>query len=160
MRKQSGIIIDQIIDLIESHLDENMDLHTIAGDFNYSKYYLHRMFTAAAGIPLHEYAVRRRLTEAARTLVSSDVPVIEAAARYGYGTQQSFAAAFRDMYKMTPGECRKRRIFYPLQHRLSLRWLSEDTGIYHEKVRYAVKEDIDDWMEVVTLDRVLTDIPI
>ena len=35
MRKQSGIIIDQIIDLIESHLDENMDLHTIAGDFNY-----------------------------------------------------------------------------------------------------------------------------
>ena len=135
-------MIDQIIDLIESHLDENMDLHTIAGDFNYSKYYLHRMFTAAAGIPLHEYAVRRRLTEAARTLVSSDVPVIEAAARYGYGTQQSFAAAFRDMYKMTPGECRKRRIFYPLQHRISSRWLSEDTGIYHEKVRYAVKEDI------------------
>ena len=149
MRKQSGIIIDQIIDLIESHLDENMDLYTIAGDFNYSKYYLHRMFTATAGIPLHEYAVRRRLTEAARTLVSSDVPVIEAAARYGYGTQQSFAAAFRDMYKMTPGERRKRRIFYPLQHRLSLRWLSEDTGICHEKVRYAVKEDIDDWMEVV-----------
>ena len=133
MRKQSGIMIDQIIDLIESHLDENMDLHTITGDFNYSKYYLHRMFTAAAGIPLHEYAVRRRLTEAARTLVSSDVPVIEAAARYGYGTQQSFAAAFRDMYKMTPGECRKRRIFYPLQHRISSRWLSEDTGIYHEK---------------------------
>lgn len=142
-------MIDQIIDLIESHLDENMDLHTITGDFNYSKYYLHRMFTAAAGIPLHEYAVRRRLTEAARTLVSSDVPVIEAAARYGYGTQQLFAAAFRDMYKMTPGECRKRRIFYPLQHRISSRWLSEDTGIYHEKVRYAVKEDIDDWMEVV-----------
>ena len=27
-----------------------MDLHTITGDFNYSKYYLHRMFTAAAGI--------------------------------------------------------------------------------------------------------------
>ena len=86
MRKQSGIIIDQIIDLIESHLDENMDLYTIAGDFNYSKYYLHRMFTATAGIPLHEYAVRRRLTEAARTLVSSDVPTIEAAARYGYET--------------------------------------------------------------------------
>ena len=40
MRKQSGIMIDQIIDLIESHLDENMDLHTITGDFNYSKYYL------------------------------------------------------------------------------------------------------------------------
>ena len=142
-------MIDQIIDLIERHLDENMNLHTIAGDFNYSKYYLHRMFTAAAGIPLHEYAVRRRLTEAARTLVSSDVPVIEAAARYGYGTQQSFAAAFRDMYKMTPGECRKRRIFYPLQYRLSPRSLSEDTGICHEKVRYAVKKDIDDWMEVV-----------
>lgn len=29
-------MIDQIIDLIESHLDENMDLHTITGDFNYS----------------------------------------------------------------------------------------------------------------------------
>lgn len=142
-------MIGQIIELIESHLDENMDLHTIAGALNYSKYYLHRMFTAAAGIPLHEYAVRRRLTEAARTLVFSDMRVLEAAVRYGYETQQSFAAAFRDMYKITPGECRNRRTFYPLQYRLSLCSMSEDTGMHQEKVRYAVQEDINGWMKVV-----------
>lgn len=149
MKRQSGIAIAPVIDLIESRLHENLDLHTIAGNSNYSKYHLHRMFTALAGMPLHEYAVRRRLTEAARTLVFSDMRVIEVAARYGYDTQQSFTAAFRDMYKMTPVECRKRRNFYPLQNRLSPRSLSEDTAMYHEKVRYAVKEDIDDWMKVV-----------
>lgn len=53
MRKQSGIIIDQIIDLIESHLDENMDLYTIAGDFNYSKYYLPERAGSSCGTACH-----------------------------------------------------------------------------------------------------------
>ena len=56
------------IDYIESHLQEKLDLETIAGAVHYSKYHLHRMFTDTAGLTIRAYIRRRRLTEAAKLL--------------------------------------------------------------------------------------------
>ena len=69
--------IAEAIAYIESHLDQNLNLERVADAVHYSRYHLHRMFTAAAGMTLHDYIRRRKLTEAARLLVFSQLPVIQ-----------------------------------------------------------------------------------
>lgn len=70
--------ISAVISYIEAHLNEKLDLDTVASAVCYSKYHLHRMFTDTVGITLHDYIQRRQLTEAAKLLVFSEKPIIEA----------------------------------------------------------------------------------
>ena len=104
-----------IVDYIEAHLEEKLDLDSIANEAGYSKYHLHRMFTSIVGITVHSYVQRRRLTEAARFLVFSDRPIMEIALYAAYETQQSFSVAFKAMFGYSPQELRKKKDFYPLQ---------------------------------------------
>lgn len=66
--------IAAVISYIEAHLNEKLDLDTVANAVCYSKYHLHRMFTDTVGITLHDYIQRRQLTEAAKLLVFSESP--------------------------------------------------------------------------------------
>ena len=76
--------ITAVIEYIEAHLTEKLDLDTIADAVHYSKYHLHRMFADMTGLTAHDYIQRRRLTEAAKLLVFSDKPVMEIALLAGY----------------------------------------------------------------------------
>ncbi len=107
------------IDFIEKNLYENLELSDIASAIGYSKYHLHRMFTNIAGITLHSYIQRWKLTEAARDLVFSDMPIIQIALKAGYETQQSFTAGFKPLYKSSPKAFRRKKEFFPFQLRLS-----------------------------------------
>ena len=93
-----------VISYVENHLNEKLDLATVANAVCYSKYHLHRMFTDTVGITLHGYIQRRRLTEAAKLLVFSKKPIIEIALIAGYESQQAFTAGLKSMYKRTPLE--------------------------------------------------------
>ena len=65
-------IIKDVIDYIEKHLEETLDLDNIARQAGYSKYHLHRMFLSIVGFTVHNYVQRRRLTEAASLLSFTD----------------------------------------------------------------------------------------
>ena len=113
---QSNLInISRIIDYIETHLDEKLDLDSLAQRASYSKYHLHRMFTGMIGLTVHSYVQRRRMTEAARLLVFSGRPIMEIALFAGYETQQSFTVACKAMLGYSPQELRKKGEFHPLQ---------------------------------------------
>lgn len=107
--------IGELVDYIDSHLDETLHLEAIARAMNYSKYHLSRMFVSVVGFTVHSYIQRRRLTEAARLLVSTDKPIIEIALLAGYQTQQSFTLGFRALFKSTPQAFRRKKNFYPVQ---------------------------------------------
>ncbi|WP_394922239.1 helix-turn-helix domain-containing protein [uncultured Robinsoniella sp.] len=108
--------IGRVIDYIEDHLlDEKLDLEAIATNIGYSKYHLHRMFTAVVGFTVHRYIQRRRLTEAARMLIFTDKPIIEIALCAGYETQRSFSKGFKAMFQFSPKSFRKHSSFLPLQ---------------------------------------------
>lgn len=100
-----------VIDYIEGHLSEKLDLETVAKAVHYSKYHLHRVFAQAAGLTIHDYALRRQLTEAAKLLVYSDRSILEIALSAGYESQQAFTSAFREMYKNRRGGTGKRKHF-------------------------------------------------
>lgn len=143
-----------IIDYIEAHLSEKLDLELIAGAMHYSKYYLHRMFTAAVGLTLHDYLKRRRLTEAAKLLVFSEQPILDIALKAGYESQQAFSNIFTAMYKTSPGKYRENEKFYPLQLKFEFGGTYPMLGIKEDlkwNVTFASEEDIPCWMELVRL---------
>lgn len=145
--------ITAAIEYIEGHLHEKLDLETVAGAVHYSKYHLHRMFTGAAGLTLHDYIQRRRLTEAAEMLVSSDKPILEIALSAGYESQQAFTDIFRAMYKKSPKQYRREKDFYPLQLKYVLNdsVLNPEEGGWKENIVFAENEDIPAWMGLVHL---------
>ncbi len=143
--------METVLDFIETHLDSKLDLEQIAAATHYSKYHLHRIFATTVGMTIHDYAVRRQLTEAARLLVFSAKPVIEIGLLCGYESQQAFTVAFKAMYKMPPAQYRAQQQFYPLQLPVALHHNTDTTALAKATVLPAKKADIPAWMELVGL---------
>ena len=143
--------IEAVIDYIESHLDEKLDLEKVSEAVHYSKYYLHRMFTNTVGMTIHDYVQRRQLTEAAKLLIFSTKPIIEVAFLCGYESQQAFSSAFKSMYKVPPAQYRDSGTFYPLQLRFVLYKKIPSRVFSKEDICIAEISDIDSWMELMRL---------
>ena len=143
--------IETVVDYIESHLDEKLDLEKVSEAVHYSKYHLHRMFTDTVGMTIHDYVQRRQLTEAAKLLVFSSKPIIEVAFLCGYESQQAFSAAFKTMYKVPPAQYRDKGTFYPLQLRFVLHKNIPSKVFTKEDVCIARVEDIPAWMDLMRL---------
>lgn len=140
-----------VIAYVESHLNEHLDLETVAKEAHYSKYHLHRMFTAIAGMTLHDYIRRRQLTEAAKLLAFSRKSILEIALTAGYESQQAFTDVFKSMYKKTPLEYREKENFYPLQLEFALNSRPTTADAMARTIFYATFQDIPAWMEFVSL---------
>ena len=143
--------IETVINYIESHLDEKLDLEKVSEAVHYSKYHLHRMFTNTVGMTIHDYVQRRQLTEAAKLLVFSSKPIIEVAFFCGYESQQAFSSAFKSMYKVPPAQYRDKGNFYPLQLRFALHKNIPSIVFTKEDVCVARVEDIPAWMDLMRL---------
>lgn len=143
--------IETVIDYIESHLEEKLDLEKVSEAVHFSKYHLHRMFTSTVSMTIHDYVQRRQLTEAAKLLIFSAKPIIEVAFLCGYESQQAFTSAFKSMYKVPPAQYRDRGTFYPLQLRFVLQQNTSSKDFTMEDIRIAEKGDIPAWMDLMRL---------
>lgn len=147
--------ISAVIDYIESHLTENLDLEFVSRAAHYSKYHLHRVFTKTVGLTIHDYIQRRQLTEAAKLLVFSDRPILEIALLSGYDSQQAFTSAFKAMYKQSPNRFRENEEFYPLQLRFKIqKRLTKINAMTRDRkpaITLASEKDIPLWMELARL---------
>ena len=139
------------ISYIETHLNEKLDLDTVASGIGYSKYHLHHMFTDTLDMTLHDYIQRRQLTEAAKLLVFSQKSILEIALIAGYESQQAFTAAFKSMYKQTPLKYRQNETFYPLQLAFTLKAEPAASGVVTGEISYAALDDLPEWTEFISL---------
>ncbi len=151
MQGQTVRIVSQAIRYIERHLNDKLELDSVAAALHYSKFHLHRIFTKTVGLTIHEYIQRRQLTEAAKLLIFSNKPVIEIALISGYESQQAFTSIFKAMYKTTPLKFREAEEFYPLQLEIHLKEEAVTMDFTKEDIKFAVSDDIEDWMELVNL---------
>ncbi len=152
MNKLKNVIT--AIDYIENHLMENLDLDIVAEGVHYSKYHLHRIFTDMVRLTIHDYILRRKLTEAAKLLTFSEKPIIEIALLAGYGSQQAFTSIFKAMYKQSPLQFRRNEVFYPLQLKYNFSnhaALNLKRPAAKRDLRFATEEDISLWMDLVRL---------
>lgn len=143
--------IENTIAFIEEHLDGKLDLGRVAEAMYYSKYYLHRMFTETTSMTIHDYVVRRQMTEAAKLLVFSEKSILDISISCGYKSQQAFTTAFKAMYKLPPAEFRRQQEFYPLQLRFALKKDIEALEFKKSDIRFAEQKDIPAWMELMRL---------
>ena len=107
--------IQEVVDYIDAHLEEELDLDSLCKVSRYSRYHLSRMFSNIVGFSMHTYIQRRRLTEAARLLRFTNKSIMEIALFAGYETQQSFTMGFKKLFKCSPRAFRRKRDFYPYQ---------------------------------------------
>jgi len=97
-----------VIEHIDRHLDDKLDLATLSRVAHFSEFHFHRLFHALTGESLGDYVRRRRLELAAIRLRSQpDVPVLEVAIGVGFGSTEAFARAFRARFGCTPTIYRK-----------------------------------------------------
>ena len=98
--------LNQIVDHIEEHLDDEIDIAAVATRLGTTEYHLRRMFSSLAGMPLSEYVRRRRMSVAASELLG-DADLLDIAVRYGYGSTEAFARAFRAVHGVSPADVRR-----------------------------------------------------
>jgi AraC family transcriptional regulator len=126
--------LNQAMDRIERNLDGTVDVADLARTAYTSEYHLRRMFSALAGMPLSEYIRRRRLTVAGAEVLSGEATLLEIAVRYGYGSGEAFARAFRTMHGVGPGEARRTGAALVSQPRLAFRLTVEGNSSMHYRV--------------------------
>ncbi|KOX01216.1 AraC family transcriptional regulator [Streptomyces sp. NRRL B-1140] len=122
------------MDRIERDLGHTVDAAELARTACTSEYHLRRMFSALAGMPLSEYIRRRRLTVAGAEVLAGDATLLEIAVRYGYGSGEAFARAFRAMHGVGPGEARRTGAALVSQPRLTFRLTVEGSSSMHYRV--------------------------
>ncbi|MFI8005264.1 helix-turn-helix domain-containing protein [Streptomyces sp. NPDC086010] len=120
--------LNQAMEHIEAHLDEQIDVAGLARIAVTSEYHFRRMFSALAGLPLSEYVRRRRLTVAGAEVLDGGRTLLDIATRYGYGSGEAFARAFRAMHGVGPGEARRTGAALHSQPRMSFRIVIEGSS--------------------------------
>ncbi|MFJ3581781.1 GyrI-like domain-containing protein [Streptomyces sp. NPDC090127] len=90
--------LNQLVDLVEKHLAEELDVRELAGKLGTTEYHLRRMFSSLSGMPLSEYLRRRRMTVAAADVVRGADDLLSIAVRHGYSSTEAFGRAFRAVH--------------------------------------------------------------
>jgi AraC family transcriptional regulator len=99
--------LNRLVDLVEEHLGEELDVNGLARSLGTTEYHLRRMFSSLAGMPLSEYVRRRRMTVAAAGVVRGEDDLLSIAVRHGYGSTEAFGRAFRSVHGAGPGDVRR-----------------------------------------------------
>ncbi len=99
--------INKVVQFINNHLGENLDLQTLASVGNYSTYHFHRIMRAHFGESLGAYIVRLRLETAVSLLRFSEVSISDIAFKVGYESPSSFNKAFKKRFGVSPNEYRQ-----------------------------------------------------
>jgi len=99
--------MNRVLNYIEQHLDQPLELAQLADVANFSRFHFHRIFAAWMGETLGDYARRRRLEKAAFLLsCGACTSVLDAALATGFGSGEAFARAFKQKFGCTPSEWR------------------------------------------------------
>ncbi|MBU9723522.1 MULTISPECIES: AraC family transcriptional regulator [Bacillaceae] len=115
--------LEKALGYIESHLHDDMDLSAIAKEAGYSLYHFHRIFKGIVGDSLKDYIRKRRMTEAAKDLVDTRLPIIDIAIKYGYESREAFSRSFEKVYGKAPSEVRTSKLLYFIREPMDINHL-------------------------------------
>lgn len=99
--------LSSALDFIEANLTEGITPEDCAASCGYSLSNMQKMFRHVFHIGISDYISRRRLTAAARELISTEENVLDIALKYGYNSHEVFTRAFMRLYGVSPSKFRK-----------------------------------------------------
>ncbi len=103
-------LLANALEFIEEHLQDDIRTEDIADACYCSKSTVDKLFRCVNHISVRDYLIRRRMTIAARLLVSRpEMTVLEVGLQCGYSTPESFCRAFLQVWNCNPSVFRKSR---------------------------------------------------
>ncbi|MEO0637775.1 MAG: GyrI-like domain-containing protein [Pseudomonadota bacterium] len=99
--------INRVVDYVHDHLDEDLDLDTLAEVACLSRYHWHRVFQGLRGETVIQLVARLRLARASRQLIQTDCSVAEIARKSGFNSDRAFSRSFGKAYGMSPSRYRE-----------------------------------------------------
>lgn len=99
--------IQTTLDYIETHMDKELKIETLAELAALSPFYYQRLFSRLVKKPVREYIRLRRLARASTMLREGDARILDIALDCGFGSHEVFSRTFKDAYGMTPAGFRE-----------------------------------------------------
>ena len=104
--------INKVVAYINDHLDESLDLKTLAEVAALSEFHFHRVFKALKGETIGAHISRLRIEAAARLLRYSALSIEDIAFNIGYEAPAALSKAFKNQYGITPTQYRTNKDIY------------------------------------------------
>lgn len=128
--------LNEIIEYIEEHLEEDIDYNKLARFMATNEYTMKKVFQLLANISLSEYIRNRRLSNAGFDLYKNDEKIIDIAIKYQYDNPTSFSRAFERFHGIKPSNVKsnpeKLKVFPKLQF--------DETVSENENMEYSIVE--------------------
>jgi AraC-like DNA-binding protein len=102
LRLRNEPLLAEVFDFIEAHFHERISLRDVAAAVSMSSGHLTTIVSRKTGRPVLEWITERRLAEARRLLVETDLTVAEIARRVGYADPVYLVRIFRRAHGTTP----------------------------------------------------------
>lgn len=100
-------MINQSIDYILEHLNENITVKNVAGHFHFSEFYFSRVFKAETGESVYAFMKRLKMDQSAIDMKLKDSKSItDIGLDYGYSAS-NYSSAFKKHHSVSPVEFRK-----------------------------------------------------
>ena len=98
--------LQQAIDYIHAHLDQDLSLVKIAEVINISPTYFASLFKRATGISPHQYVIKQRVEQAKLLLTTTNLTIADIALQVGFSSQSHLTQQFKRLTRMTPKQSR------------------------------------------------------
>lgn len=99
--------VQSCCDYIETHLEEKIELDTLARRIGYAEYYLSRKFKTETGISISEYIRKARIDRAKILLATTNMSIQNISDRLCFGTRSFFTDTFSKITGVPPAEYRR-----------------------------------------------------
>lgn len=99
--------LNQMIEYIENNLDKKIDLNVLSKITSTNLFILERVFMFLTNMTINEYIRKRRLSKAFEEIRNTNYKIIDIAFKYQYNSASSFNRSFKQLFSITPSECRK-----------------------------------------------------
>lgn len=103
----SPLKLQRVLDHIDSHLAELLDLATLARVAGLSRFHFSRVFAQATGKSPYAFVVARRVEKARALLGEEKLKLATIAQRTGFGSAAQLTVMFRHLLGVTPSRYRK-----------------------------------------------------
>jgi len=101
----------RVIAYIDDHLEQPLDLNTLAQVAHFSPFHFHRLFSAWMGETFGDYLRRRRVEVAAMRLIAQPrTRILNIALAVGFGSAEAFTRAFNNRFGCSPTAWRAQQI--------------------------------------------------
>jgi AraC family transcriptional regulator len=108
LKNEYFLRLNRVIDYIQNHYIEDLNLATLASIACFSKFHFHRLFHAIVGETLNDFIGRIRLEKSVHKLNTDlNKSITDIAMQSGFSSSQQFSKAFKAAFGITPSHFRK-----------------------------------------------------